>query len=352
MTMRRIPAVVAALLLAGTGASAQSVLERSPNLHGVWTAERGTGVFVLGHRFVFLDGGNELLNFPTLTLAAGLPWGLTLGLDYTSNSEIVPDRLGGNETQYWLKRAAPLGATTVAGVAAYNTAARSVDGAVSARHRLGPFSLLGELRAASSQFGSGDAGVGGALGATLAITPYLAVTADIGRLLQPDTFPAVWSAGIALAIPGSPHTLSIHAANAGAVTLQGAARERVILSDHGRYGFVFTAPLGTLSQWARIVRPAAPRPAPDEGAAATVEIRMVAFAPGTVRIRAGEAVEWINHDPIEHTATADDESWGSAMLAEGERFVHRFDRPGRYPYFCLPHPQMTGVVIVEPAEEG
>ena len=56
----------------------------------------------------------------------------------------------------------------------------------------------------------------------------------------------------------------------------------------------------------------------------------------------------MNLDPIEHTATADDGSWGSPLLKEGERYVRRFEQPGRYPYHCTPHPQMQGVVIVEP----
>jgi plastocyanin len=56
-------------------------------------------------------------------------------------------------------------------------------------------------------------------------------------------------------------------------------------------------------------------------------------------------VEWTNYDPTPHTVTG--EGWGSELLAEGGRYVRRFDQPGRYPYRCLPHPQMTGVVIVE-----
>jgi plastocyanin len=30
-----------------------------------------------------------------------------------------------------------------------------------------------------------------------------------------------------------------------------------------------------------------------------------------------------------------------------ESYERRFDKPGRYPYTCGPHPEMKGVVIVE-----
>ena len=86
--MRCLRILAAALLCAGNVA-AQSVVERSPNMHGVWTLPGGQAAFVFAHRFELIDGADELRNIPTLTLAAGLPLGLTAGLDYTSNSEIA-----------------------------------------------------------------------------------------------------------------------------------------------------------------------------------------------------------------------------------------------------------------------
>jgi len=77
------------------------------------------------------------------------------------------------------------------------------------------------------------------------------------------------------------------------------------------------------------------------------EMRQVAFQPGEIRVRRGQTVVWVNRDPTEHTVNADDGSWGSDILAEGASFARRFEETGRYPYHCLPHPQMSGVVIVE-----
>lgn len=352
--MRTLSAVLG-LFVCASGAGAQSLLERSPNLYGVWTLDRGRAAFVFAHRFEFHEGGDELLNIPTLTLAVGLPLGLTAGLDYSSNSEVVT-RAGGNENQLWLKRALDAGPATAAGLVAYNTAARSLDGAVSVRGEAGRVSLFGEGRAFSDVSGSGESGAAATVGAALGLTDYLALTADVGRVLTQDSFPAAWSAAVAVAIPGSPHTFSLQATNAGSLTLHGASHERPRGFSRVRYGFVFTVPL-TGSRWARIFRPS---PAPEaaetppaglasaQDIAARVEMRQIAYTQPEVRIRAGQSVEWTNRDPVVHTVTGDDASWGSGFLNEGDRFVHRFDRPGRYPYHCGPHPQMTAVVIVEP----
>lgn len=352
--MPRAWLLLLALLCGARGLGAQSVLERSPNLHGTWTLPSGNAAFVFAHRFEFFEGGDEISNVPTLTLAAGLPLGLTLGLDYSSYSEIIAADRGANETQYWLKRAfgLPTG-TRLAGLVAYNTRAESVDGALSARQDLlRRVALFGEVRGYSDMFGRGETGASGTVGAALRLTPYLGITGDIGTVLSDDSIPAVWSAAVAVAIPGSPHTFSFQATNGGAITLQGAVREKLPGGRPTRYGFVFTAPLGTGPQWARIFNPAPapaalPPPAPGDSVAARVEMRQIAFTPREVRIRAGQSVEWINRDPVVHTATANDNSWGSELLQEGGRYVRRFDQPGRYPYKCLPHPMMTGVVIVE-----
>lgn len=353
--MRGLPWVLVAMAAAGTPAlSAQSVLERSPNTAGVWTLESGRPVFVLAHRFEFLSGGDEMINFPTLSLAIGLPLGFTAGLDFTSNSEIVATRLAGNETQYWLKRAVqPTPSTVLAGIAAYNSAAASADGAISVRQRVGRLAVVGELRGYRRLFGSGEAGSAVTLGGIGWLTPYLTLAGDWGRVLGHDSLASVWSAGLGIAIPGTPHTFSLHAANSGASTLQGMVREKRIGPRSARYGFVFTVPLGSRSQWVRIFRPAAadrgvaPIAAADT-AVAVIEMHQVAFAPREVRIRAGQSVTWINRDPVVHTVTARDGRWGSGFLNEGDRFRQRFDRPGRYEYYCQPHPMMTGVVIVEP----
>lgn len=69
----------------------------------------------------------------------------------------------------------------------------------------------------------------------------------------------------------------------------------------------------------------------------------------SLTIYAGETVMFRNSDEVSHTATADDNSWGTGTLKSGQTFVHRFDEPGTYTYHCSYHPEMTGTVIVEEA---
>lgn len=351
--MRRAPfallSLATAALLTAAPLGAQSLLERTPGTQGTWTLPPGEAAFVLGHRFEVLEDGDETINFPTLTLALGLPLGLTAGLDFTTNAEAVEDELGGNQAAAWLKRAWRLGPLETAAQAGYDAAAESVDAGLGARAEVGPATLLAEARWFQRRFGEDEPGVAGVVGAVLRLNRYLGLSGDLARPFWEDGGETVWSAGVAAAIPGTPHTFSLHATNGGATTPQGAVREKRIGPEDVRWGFVFTVPLGGADRWARILRPPPEAaPAAADSVAATVEIRNVAYGTREVRVRAGESVAWVNRDPLVHSVTADDGSWDSGLLAEGERFVRRFDRPGRYPYHCVPHPQMRAVVVVEP----
>src|SRR5688572_21488342 len=194
--------ILLAGLLAGSPSAAQSALGRTPNTRASWTAAPGA-VFVFAHRFEFLAGGDEMLNVPTLTLGSSISSRFAVGLDFSSNSELVADKLGQNETQYWLAAAlverprARLGSTI-----AYNTAARSVDGALTAVVRASGISLVAEGRAFSDALATGSAGFAGTIGAVLHLTPFLELSGDVGQLLDPDTLGNAWSAGIGIAIPG------------------------------------------------------------------------------------------------------------------------------------------------------
>jgi plastocyanin len=78
----------------------------------------------------------------------------------------------------------------------------------------------------------------------------------------------------------------------------------------------------------------------------TVVIRDLAFNPAEIHARVGEDVMWAFDDKgVAHTVTADDKSFDSGKMADGE-FHHRFDQPGRYDYHCQIHPKMMGTVIV------
>ncbi|MEX2571311.1 MAG: cupredoxin family copper-binding protein [Gemmatimonadota bacterium] len=348
MRIRLLP-ILLATGLAASGSAAQTVLERSPNVQGVWGLPPGDLAFVLSHRFEIQSGGDELSSFPTLTLALGLPMSLTAGLDYTSYSEVIPGNVTGNETQYWLKRG--LGITSplrAAGLVGYNTAASSAEAALDLSYAVDRLSLFAEGRGHSDLFGAGSAALSGTIGAAVRLNRYVAITGDLGRVLTEDGIPAAWSGALALEIPATPHSLSFQIANSGAMTLQGASREKTVGESDVRYGFSFTVPLGSRSRWARLIRPFQPPVSAADTAAATVNLSNLSFVPAEARIRAGEAVEWINIDPLIHTVTAEGDAWDSGALAEGERYRRAFTEPGRYSYYCIPHPTMRGVVIVDP----
>jgi plastocyanin len=359
--LRVMRVVRAAALLGVTSvtpitAAAQRLVEFTPNTRPAWTMDKWQPAMVLSHRLELVEGGDQLVSIPTMSFGLAVGRRIALGLDFTSNSEVTAAGLGGNETQWW---AAIRGPSTprggLSGLLGYNTAAKSMDAAATLRARAGLVSLIGEARAFSDAFGTGSAGFAGAGGAVMHLTPYLTLSGDVARALSPDSMGTAWSAGFAFAFPGTRHHFSFHATNSGALTLQGVSRRKAYGPESVRYGFAFVAPLGTASQWARIFRRTEPAPPTDGSPVATapsaelvrVDIRNIAYSPATVRIKVGQTVEWVNGDPIAHTVTADDKSWGSGFLNQGGRYVRRFMVTGRYGYHCEPHPQMKGVVIVE-----
>ncbi|WP_338553730.1 cupredoxin family copper-binding protein [Paenibacillus sp. KS-LC4] len=77
-----------------------------------------------------------------------------------------------------------------------------------------------------------------------------------------------------------------------------------------------------------------------------VEIVDFAFSIAELDIRVGDKVAFINRDKMKHTATADDKSFDTGLLGEGEKKVITFDKEGDFSYFCTPHPGMTGLIRV------
>ncbi len=82
------------------------------------------------------------------------------------------------------------------------------------------------------------------------------------------------------------------------------------------------------------------------GGASAVEIEDFAFDPATVAVAAGATVTWTNRDAAPHTATAEDGSFDTGRLDQGQAGTAAFDRPGTYAYVCSFHPNMPGTVEV------
>ena len=134
--------------------------------------------------------------------------------------------------------------------------------------------------------------------------------------------------------------LTILAALAG--TLTGAARSQ---ATGVRSGLPFRAIVP-------IIATDAPRPTPTPTSpaglvAAEVSIQESDFVPGSVTIRAGEAVRWTHNDGgLAHNVV---HPFGSSPRGTaGLVYSFTFSQPGTYTYFCGIHPIMTAEVIVLP----
>ena len=81
--------------------------------------------------------------------------------------------------------------------------------------------------------------------------------------------------------------------------------------------------------------------------AVPVEIRDFAFAPADAVVPAGSAVRWTNADGLAHSVVADDGTFSSPNIDEGEAFAFTFTDTGTYPYVCGIHESMHGTITVE-----
>ena len=70
------------------------------------------------------------------------------------------------------------------------------------------------------------------------------------------------------------------------------------------------------------------------------------MGPAPIAIPVGTTAVWTNADAVPHTVTADDGSFGSDLLDQGQSIAHRFDRPGTDAYGCDIHPEMDGTIVV------
>ncbi len=78
-----------------------------------------------------------------------------------------------------------------------------------------------------------------------------------------------------------------------------------------------------------------------------IDIRKFKFAPAALIIKAGDSVEWTNHDIAPHTATDEEGDWDTGTLSRSQSATLTFKTPGTYSYFCAFHPQMTATLTVE-----
>lgn len=333
---------------------AQSLLFRSPNLFGTWVPEPGVVQFNFLHRFYVAGAPSHTVsNFPTFTLAVGLPAHLGLGMRYATHSDALVGS-GANETELYVRWQRQFGGSrpfTLAVTPAYNTAAKSLDGEVGLDWTTGPLTLQGAVRGMSKAYGIDTARLALAGGAVVRLNSYVGLSGDVASLLSTRPGESVaWSVGLVFAIPSSPHTFSLQASNVDVNTIEGSSRKGpVAMAIHKPiYGFEFTIPLhlSRFGAWFHKSTKAAVAGDASAPVAATVTMGAMKFRSDTIVISVGQAVRWNNADPLGHTVTFDNGEPGSALIDPNGSYVHRFDRAGTFTYHCTPHPFMKGVVVV------
>ncbi len=359
--MRYRPSIllVCIAMLAATPLHGQRMLERTPNLPNSVNALPGVLETSLPHRFIDHGDPVGLNTSTTFDVALGMPfpsplhW--TAGVRFAHASETVPgesdeweayDRLG-------VLRQAEGAPVDLNITGAYNFTSNSLDGEAAVARQAGPLRLIGAARAMSSPYGADDARYSVTAGAVWHVRPgRLPVTlaADVGSLVdRADGEKIAWSAGAQIGLPYTPFAFSLQASNAATTTLEGASVAR----GGTRWGFELNVPVefaGFVLGWYTERERALESVEEDVDAPAThvVPVRRYAYAPAILRVRAGDVVEWVNEDEAVHTVTAENGSFDSGGLERGETWRARFDEPGRYPYYCLPHPFMKAIVVVTP----
>ena len=337
--------VTLVLCVSGAGnAAGQSVLERTPNLSAGWVGARNSLYFNFLHRFVRGDAPlRQVTNYPTFLLAYRAPLPVLVGFQYATRSDLVARYP--NEWEFFGR----WGALTqeASGIAdaslqvAYNLAAESVDGELTIGRRFGRVQALGAARVLGSAFGN-DTRTALAGGLVLNVNQHIAFAGDYAQLLDmAETEDAAWGVALQLAIPYTPHSLSLQATNTNTATLHGASRG----GNDVRYGFEFTIPF-TLSRYFG-GGATMPPPVLDPGAPVfRARIVNLTFVTPQIEIPAGTTITWTNEDDVIHTVTAIDGSWDSGPIRPRATWSRTFTTPGTYEYFCVPHPTMKGTVIV------
>lgn len=329
--------------------SAQSLLDRPPNLSGGWVVRQGTVQFNFLHRFMRSDAPiRKVSNFPTFVLAAGLPRQTLVGFYYSTNSTLVP--LYPNEWEFfgrispiWQEHGAPLDVSAQVG---YNLAARGLDGELSLARHFGPVRVIGVGRVLKAPLG-GKAQVALGTGSTLRLTRNLALAGDVVSLTHRNQSVGekiAWSGGLHIAIPNTPHTFSLQASNTNTATLEGSSRGGAQV----RYGFEFTIPF-TLARYfgRRVSRPTAVTPTPSNGERlVSTAMRSMTYTDSKLEVAAGTTIAWSNQDQVPHTVTSDENSFDSGVINTDAVWRHTFDRAGTYTYHCTLHPFMKATVVV------
>lgn len=265
-TLLSVSALLVTLVGAAAPTFAQPATEHTPNIEGTWVTPEGTAFFAFLHRLtVGAPPTYTVGNIPMFHLSGGLNSWLSAGALYATETVTVPG--ASQELELFAKQlflnqdeGAPLSLSLKE---AFNTTALSPDAELSASRRFGPMTLFASARALGNYRYTGAFRTVGALGASWQLTPYLHLAGDVAasptRLATEP--PLAWGAGAQMAIPYTPHTLSLQVTNTGTSSIHGAS----VPTNDLRFGFDFTVLMNNAGQWLEIFKPAAGQDEPAPG---------------------------------------------------------------------------------------
>ena len=82
----------------------------------------------------------------------------------------------------------------------------------------------------------------------------------------------------------------------------------------------------------------------EAGESAGITMAGSTFTPGTIDLKVGDTVTFVNDDEIAHTATSSE--FDSGTMDAGARFEFTASKAGKISYVCSFHPGMTGTINV------
>lgn len=82
-----------------------------------------------------------------------------------------------------------------------------------------------------------------------------------------------------------------------------------------------------------------------------IDIKLFQYKPGDLEVQIGSTVTWTNNDAIEHSVTHGTpeeigNEFDSDFFTKDQSYSKKFDKEGKYPYYCKRHPSMKGNIKV------
>lgn len=78
----------------------------------------------------------------------------------------------------------------------------------------------------------------------------------------------------------------------------------------------------------------------------TITMSNMRYSVGSLTVKAGATVTWVNDDEMSHTVTSDNGTFNSGNLKKGDTYKYTFNDIGTYPYHCGLHTEMKANIVV------